>query len=345
MPGPFFSSRSKGNQMKLRVALLATTAALLALCVAAVPGASAAKRSSAAKLTVTKVGVLNQKVTVRGKVKLPAGKAKLRKRTRVVLTLTDAAGKRDRFKARLGAKRRFAVSHTTKLEGAVTLRARVTIKGKASGKTFKRKLTVAPPAAAGVLNGTFTISAGNAPAGKEPNGSWFQMLTPSGPPLTNGTSPAENDLFTPLTGGTDGGLRTDVYQPPPSPAFVSPAGGNALASRIIRPVSFFNTDFSIVTAAIDPQEGLADPLPSIYQENGRLSGQITAWAAQWNGQSFNQGSPKPNGSLPPPTSPVSGTFDGRTRRYTLNWHSRIAGGPFNSFTGAWHLEGTFEPAS
>ena len=328
--------------MKLRPALLATIIALLALCVAAVPGASAATRSTAAKLTVTKVRVLNQKVSVRGKVKLPAGKVKFRKRTRVVFTLSGS-GKRETFKAKLSKKRRFAASHTSKLEGSVTLRARVTIKGRASGKAYKRKLTLAPPAAAGVLNGTFTIAAGNAPAGKEPNGSWFQMLTPGGPPLANTTSPAQNDYFTPLTGGTDGGLRTDVYQPPPVPAFVSPAGGNALASRIIRPVSFFNTNFSIVTAATDPQEGLPDPLPSIYQENGRLSGQLTAWAAQWNGNSFNQGSPKPNGSLPPPTSPVSGTFDGRTRHYTLNWHSRIAGGPFNSFTGAWHLEGTFVP--
>jgi hypothetical protein len=83
----------------------------------------------------------------------------------------------------------------------------------------------------------------------------------------------------------------------------------------------------------------------IYQDNGHLSGQITAWAAQWNGQSFNQGSPKPNGVTDPPkTVALSGTYDARTGKYVLNWRSHIFNGPFNNFIGLWHLEGTFVPA-
>ena len=29
----------------------------------------------------------------------------------------------------------------------------------------------------------------------------------------------------------------------------------------------------------------------------------------------------------------------------LEWSSTIVGGPFNNFTGTWHFEGTFEPAT
>ncbi len=283
---------------------------------------------------------------MRGSVKLPRNTARSRSRTRVVFTLTDGARKIDTFKTKINRKRRFAVRHTTNLDGRVTLRVRVTIRGKASGKAVRRRITVAPPAAAGNLRGTFLIEPGSARNGEEPKGSWFQMLTPAGGPLSNGTSPAQNDLFTPLYGGTEGGLRTDAYQPAPVPAFqfTSPPNGNALANRITKPVPFFNVNFSIVTQPIDPQDNVADPLPVIYQSNGRLTGQLTAWAAQWNGASFNQGSPKPDGTFPRPTSPVSGTYDGRTGRYTLNWHSLIRNGPFNGFTGAWHLEGRFAPA-
>ena len=54
-----------------------------------------------------------------------------------------------------------------------------------------------------------------------------------------------------------------------------------MAHRIIAPVPFYGTNFSIVTAAKDPQLGTTDPLPVITQDGGRLTGQVTAWAAQW----------------------------------------------------------------
>lgn len=31
------------------------------------------------------------------------------------------------------------------------------------------------------------------------------------------------------------------------------------------------------------------------------------------------------------------------RHFVLTWKSLIVSGPFNLFTGAWHLEGTFVP--
>jgi hypothetical protein len=78
---------------------------------------------------------------------------------------------------------------------------------------------------------------------------------------------------------------------------------------------------------------------------GQLSGDLRAFAASWNRQHFNQGAPKPDGSTPGITSGPSGTYDASTRRFTLTWTSQIVGGPFNNFTGAWHLTGTFVPKS
>ena len=95
---------------------------------------------------------------------------------------------------------------------------------------------------------------------------------------------------------------------------------------------------------------LLGALPAATQTPGdptvrTLSGQVTAWAAQWNGDSFNQGSPKPDGSLPKPTTKLTGTYNPTTRAFTLVWTSLIVGGPFNGFAGYWHLAGTFVPAS
>jgi hypothetical protein len=77
--------------------------------------------------------------------------------------------------------------------------------------------------------------------------------------------------------------------------------------------------------------------------DGKLSGQLQAFAAQWNKQSFNVGSPKPDGSFPGLTSPVTGTYNSDTKAYTLEWTSQIVGGAFNNFSAFWHFEGTFEP--
>jgi hypothetical protein len=75
-----------------------------------------------------------------------------------------------------------------------------------------------------------------------------------------------------------------------------------------------------------------------------LSGDLRAWEATWNKQDFNQGSPKPDGSTPKLTTPAHGTYDATTGAFVLEWTSTIVGGPFNEFTGSWHLTGTFRAA-
>jgi hypothetical protein len=355
-----------------------------ALVAAPAPAATArlAARAHIAAVTLTKVAVDGSTVTVAGRVRLPVNSARERRRALVWLTLTsvaDTVKQSETFAAKLDTKDRFLVAHTTTLSGALGLGVLVKIGGRASGKRTFDTVDVAPSARSGSSTTTASgspssgsttsgsSSAGSSPSGPESptqpsdldgtfglepatdvdgaiGGSWFEMLTPENPPkpIENNNSPLSNKDFTPLSTGAAGGLQTFAYAPAPSPAFSKT--GNALANAIMQPENFVGDDFSVVTQASDPQTGEADPLPQIVDTNGQLSGQITAWAVGWNDQWFNQGSPKPNGTLPGPSTALTGTYDVATGHYTLEWKSEIVGGPFNSQDGSWHLEGTFVPA-
>jgi hypothetical protein len=78
----------------------------------------------------------------------------------------------------------------------------------------------------------------------------------------------------------------------------------------------------------------------------RVTGNLSAWTAEWNSIYFNQGAPKPGSEpFPGPTKPVIGTYDSKTKAYQIIWYSLIVGGPFNGFTGYWHLQGTLVPST
>lgn len=372
--------------LRTTIRFLLVSMAVMACAVPAAAQAAPAP-APAAKLTLSKVSVKGTKVTVTGSVKLPHDTAAIRRRTRVTLTLANAKGKKEAFSAPLDAKRRFTATKATKLTGALGLTLVVKIGGKASGAAVTRKRAVtiktgtsqkpgattpgggssgtpgpgggtpagagpgapAAPAQGTPLVGLFRLDPGAQSASGAIAGTYFQMLGGANEqPLPNNDSTALDKNYTLLRPGTDGGLRTDVYQPAPSPAFAGTVDGqptgNALANRIVQPQTFFQIDFSIVTGAVDAQTGQADPLPRIVAQGGRLSGQTTAWAAQWNGLSFNQGSPKPDGTSPGHTEPVTGTYDAASGHFVLQWKSLIVGGPFDGFAGSWHLEGTFVPA-
>jgi hypothetical protein len=220
-------------------------------------------------------------------------------------------------------------------------------KKKAKKKKAKKKkapVPVAPAATATPLVGLFRFTPGAYSAGVA-SGSYIRLVLAGGtkekgPFFPNPSSKATT--YTLLRPGTDGGLRTGVYQPAPSPPF-SPTG-DALANRIIAPQRFALIQYSAQTSPQDPQTGAAVPAPAIsLSPDGKLSGQLQAFAAQWNKQNFNVGSPKPDGSFPGLTSPVTGTYNADTKAYTLEWTSQIVGGPFNNFSAFWHFEGTFEP--
>ena len=192
--------------------------------------------------------------------------------------------------------------------------------------------------AAGTWNGTATT--GHA------GGTYFRMIQPgstaSNPTyLANANSRAANQTYTILNPGTDGGLRTGVYQPDASPAFAS--NGDALTSSVIAPETFFGVKFSVSTNKVDPQTGLKPALPAITATGTTLSGDLSALSASWNTQFFNQGAPKPDGTTPGLTQAVSGSYNPSTLAFTITWRSLIVGGPFDGFTGEWHLAGTFVP--
>lgn len=207
----------------------------------------------------------------------------------------------------------------------------------------------APAAQAEPLVGTFKIQKGTYAKrhGKvRVTGSYFRMIYPNGtakkgPWFKNNDSRAKDGTYTLFRPGIDGGLRTGEYQEFPTPAFDS--RGFALGNRIVRPLPFAGIDFSLATAAKDYQSGGPAGLPAVNRKGRRLSGDLRAFTAAWNGIYFNQGTPKANGTRPGKTGRLRGTYDRRTRRYTLEWTSQIVGGPFNDFTGHWFLAGTFVP--
>ncbi len=193
------------------------------------------------------------------------------------------------------------------------------------------------------LVGTFRLTTG-ADSGSAATGSYFQMIEPggtvaAGPFFSNPDSTATNKAYTFLTPGTSGGLVTGKYQPNPDPAF--DGSGNALVSTITQPTKFVAVEFGLSTNSTDPQSGKPAPAPTISVQDGKLSGQVQAWTAAWNKLYFNQGAPKPGGTTPGLTTPLSGTYNSSTHAFVITWASQVVGGPFNGFTGSWHLAGTF----
>ncbi|HEX9682762.1 MAG TPA: hypothetical protein VGA13_06750 [Acidimicrobiales bacterium] len=200
----------------------------------------------------------------------------------------------------------------------------------------------------GELVGLFEIAAGEC-TGAEVAGTWFRMVqsggtVADGPFVPNSDSTCTDDpTITPLAPGSDGGLLAGSYQPLTDPAFDE--GGSALVSSIVQPTTWFAVGFGVSTNETDAQTNDTVSPPAVSVDDaGILSGDLRAIAASWNGQHFNQGSPKPDGSLPGATTEPTGTYDAGSGAYTLEWTSQIEGGPFDGFVGVWHLEGTFTPA-
>jgi hypothetical protein len=200
--------------------------------------------------------------------------------------------------------------------------------GTAAGAAAK---PTADAAASGNLVGTFRITAGRYAKGKA-GGSFLRMVLPGGGKyFDNPDSRSPDKSYTLISPGSDGGLATGRYQPGPSPAFDSK--GDARADSIMCPQSFDGISFSVVSLAKDPQSGAKNPVPSIRLTGRTLSGQVEAVTAEWNGQYFAQGSRS-----------VTGRYNPKTRAFLLTWTSPISGGPFNGFSGYWHLQGTFAPS-
>uniref|UniRef100_UPI00089DC97D hypothetical protein n=1 Tax=Mycobacteroides abscessus TaxID=36809 RepID=UPI00089DC97D len=190
------------------------------------------------------------------------------------------------------------------------------------------------------LNGLFALTPGSCAEGRA-TGSYFRMILPagdaSGPYLANGDSTCSDNTVTLLAPGTDGGLKSGEYQPQPASAF--DGNGNAVSGSITQPVKFYGVGFATASNQTDPQTGQGTSTPQITVSGDKLGGDLSAFGVTWNNQVFNQGAPKPGGALPGKTTPVTGTYDRNSGAFILEWTSQIVGGPFNDFTGLWHLVG------
>ncbi|HVW79552.1 MAG TPA: hypothetical protein VHB69_01250 [Mycobacteriales bacterium] len=225
--------------------------------------------------------------------------------------------------------------------------ASLAVAGAACGGGSSGGGTTAPQGAKALV-GTFHLTPGSCKGSGTPTGSYFRMIDANGslangPYFQNPDSVCTDKSYSPELPGTDGGLVTGTFQPPPAKAF--DAHGNSLADRITKPGTFTAIEFGIQTEQVDPQSHIKVPAPQIFDNDGKLSGQLEAWSASWNNQYFNQGSPKPGGTSPGITSPVTGTYNAATGAFVLTWTSSIVGGPFNGFSGYWHLQGHFTPSS
>lgn len=191
--------------------------------------------------------------------------------------------------------------------------------------------------------GNWRIRAGTC-AGEEVAGSYFRLIFPGGDPRTgrffsNPDSLCADKTYTLLAPGREG-LRTGRYQRCPRP-FAS--GPSARCNSIIEPVELTSEALAVFTPKVDRGVDRAMPPPSVIARGSRLSGEVEAWTVAWDGLLFNQGTP-PAGSPRHARSSLSGTYDVRTRAFTLRWTSPIVGGPFDGFTGQWNLAGTFSPS-
>jgi hypothetical protein len=190
------------------------------------------------------------------------------------------------------------------------------------------------------LNGTFKLAPGTFSGGRA-HGTYFRMITSRGGArtqyLANPDSRSRDKSYTLGRPGRDGGLATGRFQPHPDPPF--DARGNAKANRIIQPEPYTAIRFSVATLRKDPQTKKPSAVTSATVNGRRLTVRLPGYTAEWNKQFFNQGAPKPDGT----GAAATGSYNARTKHFVLTWTSRISGGPFNGFSGFWHLEGTFSP--
>jgi hypothetical protein len=206
--------------------------------------------------------------------------------------------------------------------------------------------SAALPSASSAVTGTLDLTGGGCSHGSV-SGSYIQMVLPSGsvsgPYMSNSDSSCSNQAYTLLTAGTEGGLRFGSYQPLPSPAFDS--AGNARADELTEPAQYEGTGFATSTNPVDPQTHTKAPAPSLTIHGDKVTADLSSFSVSWNNQYFNQGAPKPDGSDPGITHTATGSYDASTGAMTLSWASQVVGGPFDKFTGSWHLAGRFVPAS
>lgn len=127
--------------------------------------------------------------------------------------------------------------------------------------------------------------------------------------------------------GSPGG--TAITAGPASPIVAGTYQGSNTAAGTLTNFLFFGTPVFTFTAASDPGIAGGGPAPSGTADatTGTIAMDMSSFFASWNGTDFSQG------------GQATGTYNGSTGDYSMNWSSTIVGGSFNGQTGYWHLSG------
>jgi hypothetical protein len=200
-------------------------------------------------------------------------------------------------------------------------------------------------AVANSMIGTFSIVPGTCD-GNPPTGSWVSLSLNGD--ISNKANPSSCDGgdYTLMTSGTQGGLKTGVFQPNPTPTF--DANGNSLANAIVQPVSFLGSAFGIATMAQNEQDNpngpAVFPVPTvILNSNDTLSANVSSVVVTYNGNPNSTcASGDGDGCFAVGSTDATGTYNPTTHAYTLAWQSTIHGNtPFTGAVASFHLAGTF----
>jgi hypothetical protein len=113
-------------------------------------------------------------------------------------------------------------------------------------------------------------------------------------------------------------------------------------SNAVAPFQFFGINTYSGTNPVSYVTGNAAGTPTFDYDpvTDEFTVDLSSWAVLWNGSVFDQG---PGGTASDGTNyidVVDASYDPVTKRYSVSWANRIAGGPFNGFQGYWHIEGT-----
>ena len=209
---------------------------------AAVAGATVAPvRASVTMLAATASG---QNMTVSGALRVTPPSAAARRRARVVVQINGVDHAYERRTLTPTGNEQFSAQWKTLLSGRLTVSAHATVGGARSGQSLSRSLVVTVPSTSGssstgttpatgstsptgtrsttgfagqAMLGLFKLTAGSAPAGRTPTGSYVEMLTGSGGCAPQSDLARAEQGLTTFTPGVDGGLSTVAYEAAPSP--------------------------------------------------------------------------------------------------------------------------------
>ena len=151
------------------------------------------------------------------------------------------------------------------------------------------------------LVGLFKIDGGQCTTAGVTSGSSFRMINPGGklgegPFISNGDSSCGDKTYSPMSPGSDGGMRIGAYQPEVSPPF--DASGHGATELIAKGTPFFAVRFAVATNQKDPQTGGNAPSRPSRSRTGRSPGTCRPSRPPGTTSTSTRAHPNPTGRSP-----------------------------------------------